>query len=159
VRRSPSAQGSGPSAFAALPASPGSYVLVFRRRLPARRRIGALGVRTLPAGRLCYAGSAHGPGGLRARVLAHAGAGARRRWHADYLHDGATLAAVLTFGPEPRLECRLAAALSSLPGARRIRGFGASDCRCPGHLVALPADGAAAALAERLGGIAWLPAG
>jgi Uri superfamily endonuclease len=39
-----------------------------------------------------------------------------------------------------RLECAWAAALSQRPGARIVvPGFGASDCRCPGHLVHLPA--------------------
>jgi Uri superfamily endonuclease len=34
-----------------------------------------------------------------------------------------------------RLECALAESVARLPGARRWRRFGSSDCRCAGHLA------------------------
>ncbi|HOO04698.1 MAG TPA: DUF123 domain-containing protein [Methanomassiliicoccales archaeon] len=57
-------------------------------------------------------------------------------WHVDHLlAQGQPVGALLVYS-EARLECRLAEELSRLEGVRRhVPGFGASDCRCPGHLL------------------------
>jgi len=115
-------------------APPGIYCLVLAN--PACTvRVGQLGECRFPAGRLCYIGSALGPGGL-VRVRRHlrlAGEQDRPpRWHIDYLLTDPrfTPEAVVWAVTTERLECAVARALGE-PG---IKGFGCSDCRCPTHL-------------------------
>jgi histidyl-tRNA synthetase len=126
---------------AALPPEPGCYALFLVLERPTHLTIGALGRQVLAAGCYVYCGSAQGHGGLRARVARHVLGGGRAHWHVDYLRQVAELASVWLWPRVPRtFECDLAAALVALPGAARaVTGFGSSDCRCTGHLVALPA--------------------
>lgn len=120
----------------------GAYVVAFR--LPSLRdiRIGRLGVFVFPAGWYLYVGSARGPGGLQARLARHRrrlGRSKRAHWHVDYFREAAVWAGVWAFIGEERLECAWAVALRDLPGAQIVvPGFGASDCRCPAHLVRVP---------------------
>ena len=119
-----------------LPGLPGTYALLLHIDAPVPLTVGRLGSFTFPAGAYVYVGSARGPGGLRARVRRHARADKRRHWHIDYLLGHARLAAVHAVVDAARRECAWAAALSRLPGAKVIApGFGASDCRCPTHLL------------------------
>ncbi len=93
----------------------------------------------LAPGRHAYAGSALGPGGVRARLLRHVRGAGARHWHVDHLRPAARPEAAWWVHVEERLECRWADALARLPGAARpAEGFGASDCGCAGHLVELP---------------------
>ncbi|WP_462322980.1 DUF123 domain-containing protein, partial [Halochromatium sp.] len=56
-----------------------------------------------------------------------------------------------------RLEHRWAQALGALPGARwPLPRFGASDCRCPAHLVALPEPPSQEHLQQTFGAGEWL---
>jgi sugar fermentation stimulation protein A len=115
----------------------GVYIAVFV--LDRRRRIGVgrLGRFAFPAGVYLYVGSAQR--GLDARLRRHARRRKALRWHVDYLSTRARmLGAVVVGGPKAR-ECELARRLARHFG-RHVRGFGASDCRCGGHLF----------LAERL---------
>ena len=109
----------------------GLYIAFFR--LPGRRRIraGRLGWFDFPAGVYLYVGRARR--GLSARLARHGRRRKRLRWHVDYLSVRAVMlgAAVLP-GPLDG-ECRLADELARLY-PRFIKGFGASDCRCGGHL-------------------------
>lgn len=92
-------------------------------------------------GLYAYVGSAHGPGGLRARVGRHLRRDKPRHWHVDALTALAVVTHVAYVVSPERLECAWAQAVSALPGARiPLPGFGSSDCRCPAHLFALPAD-------------------
>ena len=54
-----------------LPAAPGAYVLLLTANAPVVLNMPRFGKLTLAAGRYAYVGSAHGPGGLRARVGRH----------------------------------------------------------------------------------------
>ncbi|MER3457701.1 MAG: hypothetical protein C4309_02785, partial [Chloroflexota bacterium] len=57
-------------------------------------------------------------------------------WHIDYLRPHAHLCEIWSAVSDERLECAWAQALFSLPGAQVIAPrFGASDCRCPAHLI------------------------
>jgi Uri superfamily endonuclease len=95
--------------------------------------IGRLGSRDFAPGWHVYAGSARR--GLRARLRHHLEPARPAHWHVDALRRQGRLAELwIALGSE-RIECALAAALAALPDARRCRGFGSSDCRCPGHLV------------------------
>lgn len=106
-----------------------------------RPEVGALGVVELAPGRHAYAGSALGPGGVRARLGRHLRGGNARHWHIDHVRPAAVPASAWWVHGSDRLECRWAEAAAGLSGAERTaRGFGASDCGCPGHLVRLPED-------------------
>lgn len=133
--------------FSEIPRAPGSYALHLRLTASQTLTVGALGRIRFPAGDYVYLGSAHGPGGLRARLGRHLRGEGALRWHVDYLRRAA---AVIGYGyalvdaddpdPLPR-ECAWSQSLASLPEARIIApGFGASDCRsgCAAHLVYFP---------------------
>ena len=133
----------------------GTYVLALWLDRPRRIAVGRLGEFAFPAGWVFYVGSALGPGGLAARLARHRrrfASGKRPHWHVDYVREQAVWGGAWARpsggrlehgGARPsgqRLECDWAAALGQRPGARIVvPGFGASDCRCPGHLVHLPA--------------------
>ena len=123
-----------------LTTEPGAYLLVIdlHARLSLDIPKGA-GV-TLPPGRYGYCGSAHGPGGVRARVARHLRQAKTIRWHIDHLTAAGRIVAVHA---EPGGdECALMDRLRALPGVSiPIPGFGSSDCRrCPAHLAGLPPD-------------------
>ena len=114
--------------------APGSYVLLFEVRRARRVRVGRLGALRLRPGWYAYAGSAFGPGGVRARVRRHL-APSRRHWHVDYLRPGARLVEVWCSYDTRRREHLWAETLAELSRAPApLAGFGASDCRCPAHL-------------------------
>lgn len=123
-----------------LPEQPGTYVLILRLSHGTTTPVGKLGEFTFPAGWYAYAGSARGPGGLAARISRHRRKSKRRHWHIDYLRPHAELTAVwYTVGPS-KAECSWAKVLSELPGVSvPAPCFGASDCRCPTHLIRFPA--------------------
>lgn len=125
---------------ASLPDAPGTYVLLLRPRSPGETvRIGALGTLVLEAGRYAYVGSAFGPGGLAARVGRHLRDGKKPHWHIDHLLPAVRVEEVWFSTRPEKLEERWVEALRSAPGARvPLRGFGAGDCGCEGHLVRLP---------------------
>jgi len=123
-------------------APPGTYALILRVDPAATVEVGALGAAEFPPGAYAYVGSAFGSNGL-GRVDRHRrvadGVHDVRHWHVDHLggHPAASLAAVVAV-PRADVECRLATEIrrrsddSGVP----VSGFGASDCGCPGHLVA-----------------------
>jgi Uri superfamily endonuclease len=116
-------------------AQPGTYALVLSSAVPALIRVGRLGSLRLHPGFYVYIGSAHGPGGLRARLAHHLGPGSRPHWHIDYLRAHANPEAVwCCYGPRP-WEHQWAKCLGTLPEASiPLAGFGASDCACESHL-------------------------
>jgi Uri superfamily endonuclease len=120
-----------------LPAVPGAYVLIMESKLPIKVTIGSLTETTLPPGRCAYAGSARGPGGIRARVNRHLRKDKKPHWHIDQVTASADISEIRTY-PDGD-ECRLVATLMAQPRAHHpIAGFGSSDCRnCASHFVAL----------------------
>jgi Uri superfamily endonuclease len=114
--------------------TPGSYLLLMELPAPRNLMVGRLGSFRFPAGWYVYAGSALG--GVEQRVARHLRLSDVRRWHLDYLKAEATVRQSFTFPGRERRECGLAAELLSRPGAAvpALR-FGASDCRCPSHLI------------------------
>lgn len=128
-----------------IPACPGAYLLHLRLLWPRRLQVKRLGLFDLSPGEYLYSGSAHGPGGLRARLGRHLRGGGKKHWHIDALRQSAEVAGYsYVLGNEledANLECRWAQNLAQLPGVIvPISGFGSSDCRlgCRAHLVALP---------------------
>ena len=90
-----------------LPAAPGAYVLLLTANAPVVLNMPRFGKFTLAAGQYAYVGSAHGPGGLRARVGRHLRAEKPLHWHIDYLTAALpvmhVIIVVVTNGA--RLEC------------------------------------------------------
>ncbi|MGD8626516.1 MAG: DUF123 domain-containing protein [Anaerolineae bacterium] len=133
----------------------GTYLLALWLDGEQTIAVGRLGDFRFPAGWYLYAGSALGPGGLAARLGRHRrrlGAGKKAHWHIDHLRQRAAWAGAWGRRGSERRECAWARALRALPGARLVApGFGASDCRCPAHLVQVPALPGEAWLAGVLG--------
>jgi len=135
-----------------IPAVSGSYLLILY--LPRRTsiQVGRLGCFSFPRGWYCYAGSAFGPGGLRARLQHHLKPLQRFHWHIDYLRQAAQLRTIC-YQCGVNNEHRWAAALAELPRAGLLSaGFGSSDCSCYSHLVYLPRRSGRRQLREQLGG-------
>ncbi len=115
-------------------------MLILHLPQQATVRVGKLGEFVFPSGWYAYAGSARGPGGLAARVSRHCRRSKTHHWHIDYLRPYGELVAVwYTLGSQKE-ECRWAETLSDLPETSSPASrFGASDCRCPTHLIYFPA--------------------
>lgn len=114
----------------------GTYLLGLSLEKDITLAVGRLGCFFFPAGYYVYAGSARGPGGLSARLARHRRQEKRLYWHVDYVLSHACLVEVWTVTSELRLECVWAQAVSKIGDARIVvPRFGASDCRCPAHLV------------------------
>ena len=97
-----------------IPARPGSYALWLRIANESGIQIGRLGWGVFPAGDYLYFGSAHGPGGLRARTSHHLRPVERPHWHLDWLRGlAAPLGVWWVAGTEP-LECQMGATLKIL---------------------------------------------
>ena len=111
---------------------PGSYVLLLRLEEPCEIAVGRRGRHRYSRGDYLYCGSALG--GLAARLARHARREKRLHWHIDYLLAQAALHGAWVMPGTTRLECLAQRALCRL-GGLPLRGFGSSDCRCPGHLL------------------------
>ena len=128
-----------PAELSELPAGPGAYALTFRVDAPLVLPIATLGDPVLDPGLYVYAGSAFGPGGIRARVGRLLRAEKKPHWHIDHLSSRAVCIDVKTY-PGGR-KCSLVANLLASGATVPLPGFGSSDCRdCEAHLVRL-ADG------------------
>jgi len=109
----------------------GVYIAVFRLERGRRIRVGALGEFDFPAGLYFYVGSAQR--NLPARLARHERRRKPLRWHIDYLSTKSRMLGAVVIPAKREMECRLAACLERRL-ARVCDGFGASDCRCAGHL-------------------------
>lgn len=116
--------------------SQGSYVLVVQLEQLRRIKVGRLGIITFRTGTYLYAGSALGPGGLSGRIHRHLRPESQKRshWHIDALTSQGSIMDIWWSVNPQRQECAWGEILSTV-GDRTAPGFGASDCRCAGHLV------------------------
>lgn len=119
----------------------GSYILILQLVRPVLGlRVGRLGSYDFAAGYYLYVGSAHGSGGLAARLAYHQRPQkAHPHWHFDYLRaEGRLREAWTVAGPE-RLECVWCKALRNQPGLTMpVPGFGSRDTGCASHLFYSP---------------------
>ena len=122
---------------ARMPALKGSYALIVNLEKDARLTIGRRGSFAFPAGLYLYAGSALN--GLESRVRRHLrrDKDKKRHWHIDYLTALAPVWQVWWAADNQRRECAWAGIVRESGGRIVAPGFGASDCRCPAHLLAL----------------------
>ena len=65
---------------------PGTYALILVSSSDRWIEIGKLGKFLIQPGYYVYAGSAFGPGGLKARIAHHMRISQRPHWHIDYLY-------------------------------------------------------------------------
>ncbi len=114
----------------------GVYVLLIRMNGVATLRHPVMGTLRLRRGYYAYVGRASK--GLRERLRRHLGMKIKKRhWHIDYLLEIAPAVEIWVY-PLSVGECDIARELVRRGGEREgLRGFGSSDCRCPGHLVYL----------------------
>ena len=119
----------------ALPVDPGAYLLLIGLANPVSLSLPRLPAAKLNPGQYVYAGSARGPGGIRARLARHLRQGKKRHWHVDHLTESA--AALAAFPVPNGKECALVRALVESGGYDTpLPGFGSSDCRrCASHLL------------------------
>ena len=94
-------------------------------------RIGRLGRYHFGQGVYFYVGSAQR--NLSARLERHSRKKKALRWHIDYLSAKAEMLGAITIAGPRELECQLAKELGGM-FELAVLGFGASDCRCSGHL-------------------------
>ena len=126
---------------AARPAEAGAYALWIElsQAVPLPPRLQRPERMSLGPGAWLYLGSAHGPGGLRARCGRHLKRDKPQRWHVDSLTTRATRVLVQGFPGRGVSECSLTAQALSRGASAPVPGLGSSDCRiCPAHLLAVP---------------------
>ncbi len=119
---------------------PGTYALQFYLPQALLIRVGSLGQFAFKAGTYLYFGSAHGPGGLAARLGRHMRESHNPHWHVDYLRAVAQIRGIFTTVAPVKLECVWCQTVRQLPAAEvPVSGFGASDCKtdCQAHLIYL----------------------
>jgi Uri superfamily endonuclease len=117
-------------------ARPGTYALILASSSDRWIEIGKLGKFLIRPGCYVYAGSAFGPGGLKARIAHHVRISQRPHWHIDYLRSILPLDEVWYSYDTEQHEHQWADTFSRLKGATLpIAGFGASDCGCKSHLL------------------------
>lgn len=123
-----------------LPKLPGAYALLIQLSRPLSLPIARLRRPTLAAGHYVYCGSAHGAGGMAARVGRHLRRDKIIRWHVDYLTRVGQVLDVLCV-PDGS-ECDLVRRISQVPGmGMPVAGLGSSDCRqCTTHLLSAPTE-------------------
>lgn len=113
----------------------GVYIAVFFLAEAQTISVGKLARFRFSEGVYFYVGSAQR--NLSARLERHGRKSKPLRWHIDYLSVQAEMfGAIVVAGPRQR-ECELAKELAGLFEST-APGFGASDCRCGGHLFYAP---------------------
>ena len=113
----------------------GTYIVILSSDENRPVLIGACGPLQLQPGYYLYAGSALGPGGLRARVGRHLGGTGQPRWHIDFLRQVTLPHEAWLYTGHDRQEHNWANALGNMPDVEAtIPGLGASDCSCATHL-------------------------
>jgi Uri superfamily endonuclease len=116
----------------------GSYLLILRIDADLIDvPVGRLGRFSFPTGYYLYVGSAHGSGGLPARLAYHQQRiKAHPHWHVDYLRPHAQLIEIWSVGCDTHLECSWIRALAHIPELSfPIHKFGSQDNGCYSHLV------------------------
>ena len=109
----------------------GVYIAVFRLPRALNISVGKLGRASFQKGMYLYVGSAQR--NLQARLQRHGRKKKPLRWHVDYLSSRAQMIGAVVFEGPREYECELAKELGEMLEPV-MPGFGASDCRCGGHL-------------------------
>jgi Uri superfamily endonuclease len=120
------------------PITGGLYILFCTLDESTRMQIGRLGTFDFKRGCYAYIGSAHGHGGLAARLDRHLRRPSDKRahWHIDHFLSRAQIRVAAWAVNNHLSECGWSRSLACF-GRRWPPHFGASDCRCAGHLIEL----------------------
>jgi sugar fermentation stimulation protein A len=109
----------------------GVYIAVFYMPKGRPIQIGRFGRFCFCQGLYFYVGSAQR--NLSARLERHNQKKKTLRWHIDYLSAKTEMLGAITIAGPREFECQLAKKISRI-FELAVPGFGASDCRCGGHL-------------------------
>ena len=113
----------------------GTYIISIKVKKSQNIEIGKIGNFAFIRGYYLYVGSAHGPGGIRARINRHLRKDKVTHWHIDYLRSAGAVTAVLINYSKRKKECIWAKRLNSSPLlSTPVERFGSSDCMCLSHL-------------------------
>jgi sugar fermentation stimulation protein A len=110
----------------------GVYIAVFYVPRSRLLQIGRLGKFHFRKGIYLYAGSAQR--NLPARIERHGSKKKPLHWHIDYLSVKAEMLGAIMIPGQRKRECEIARELGKM-FELVVPGFGASDCRCAGHLI------------------------
>ncbi len=115
----------------------GTYILVIKLAKTYRIKPGKLPKTEFRKGMYLYIGRARKA--LQARLKRHLSSQKKIHWHIDFLLHRARIKEIW-IKENFFDECQTARTIKGLfPSAQPAqRGFGSSDCRCPGHLLSLP---------------------
>jgi Uri superfamily endonuclease len=114
---------------------PSAYLLVLLNHRQRSVQVGKLGRLHFAPGYYVYVGS--GGSNVLKRVKRHMRPTKPLRWHLDYITSGPRrMRPFDSYVMPQRDECDLARHLGL--NLEVVRGFGSSDCRCPGHLYHAP---------------------
>jgi sugar fermentation stimulation protein A len=113
----------------------GVYIAVLYVAKSRAIRVGQLGLLRFRQGVYFYVGSAQR--NMLARLERHSKKEKALRWHVDYLSSKAEMLGAITIAGPRELECQFAKKLGGI-FELAVPGFGASDCRCKGHLFYAP---------------------
>jgi len=109
----------------------GVYIAVFYMPVGRTIQIGRLGKFCFHQGIYFYTGSAQR--NLSARLQRHSRKKKPLHWHIDYLSVKAEMLGAIMIPGQRKYECEIAKELGKM-FELAVPGFGASDCRCTGHL-------------------------
>ena len=113
----------------------GTYIVILKIGTSQDIEVGRIGSHSFKKGYYFYVGSAHGPGGLKARLTRHVKKGKSKHWHIDYIRDAGSIISILVQYSKEKKECSWAEKLNSSGlFAIPIYRFGSSDCSCESHL-------------------------
>lgn len=110
----------------------GVYLLKIYLAKAEEIEVGALGIKSFPAGFYFYAGTAQK--NLAARIKRHYSSDKNKHWHIDYLLEKAELKDDYIFKLPKKGECFLTEFLKEKGAEFVLDAFGASDCSCRSHL-------------------------
>ena len=109
----------------------GIYIAVFLLPKAQTIAVGKLGQVPFRKGTYFYVGSAQR--NLSARLARHNRREKPLRWHIDYISSKAEMLGAITIAAGREYECKIAKELGAIFEIA-VPNFGASDCRCGGHL-------------------------
>jgi len=126
----------GPKDVDAMPTLTGAYLLILNLKHAVKLDRPRAATDPLQPGWYIYAGSARGPGGIRARLARHFRIDKPMHWHIDQLTGLKEVQMWASPVPEGD-ECEQVRQLTNSKHFRTAcTGFGSTDCRqCEGHLL------------------------
>ena len=113
-----------------------TYIVILKSHQHTEINVGKSLSLLLQQGYYLYIGSAFGPGGVASRIKHHTSKVTRPHWHLDYLRLYTEVIEVWFSYDEIKRECQWASIMNSIgEDYSPIKGFGATDCTCPTHLM------------------------